>query len=88
MNVKMNTDMSSNLSSNISNKFVLRKDVLNKLKDSNVLVQISADSGVNFNTLKRQVNENHEYLTLYKVLASISKNIGRPIDKLLKPSKA
>ncbi len=75
------------MSSNI-NKYVLKQDVLNKIKDSTLLAKISADTGVNFNTLKRQVNTNHEYLTLYSVLVSISNHLGKPIDKLLKQSKA
>lgn len=73
---------------NIGYKYLLRKEVLNKLKDSNTLVLISADTGIKFSTLKRQVNENHEYLTIYSVLVSISNRLGKPIDKLLKPSKA
>lgn len=76
------------MNSNIANKFVLKQDVLNKINNSIVLAKISADTGVNFNTLKRQVSKNHEYLTLYAVLYSISKHIGTPITKLMQSNNA
>lgn len=72
---------------NISYKYVLKKDVLNKLKDSNLIANISVDTGIKFSTLKRQVSENHEYLTLYGVLHSISKHTGKSITNLLKMVK-
>lgn len=75
------------MSSNI-HKYILRQAVLNKINNSNSLLLISLESGVNFHTLKRQVSENHEYLTLLKVLKPISQLVNEPIEKLTKKVKA
>ncbi len=68
---------------NLQHKFVLKKQILQKLKDTTLLTFISVDTGIKFTTLKRQVKENHEYLTLYAVLYSISQRLNKPINSLI-----
>ncbi|MBE7690701.1 hypothetical protein [Tenacibaculum piscium] len=74
------------MNSNINTNKALKQAVLRKLSDSSILVKISADTGVNYNTLKRQISVNHEYLTLYKVLLSISEHLDIPINELVEKS--
>ncbi|MCG8208186.1 hypothetical protein G1K53_11780 [Tenacibaculum finnmarkense] len=74
------------MNSNINTNKALKQAVLGKLSNSSILVKISADTGVNYNTLKRQVSVNHEYLTLYKVLLSISNHLDIPINELVEKS--
>ncbi|WP_370409022.1 hypothetical protein [Tenacibaculum dicentrarchi] len=74
------------MNSNINTNKALKQAVLRKLSDSSILVKISADTGVNYNTLKRQISVNHEYLTLYKVLLSISNHLDIPVNELVEKS--
>lgn len=69
---------------NNNNKYTLKKDVLTQINNSETIALISVSTGVKFSTLKRQITENHEYLTLYKVLVAISLHTGKSIDRLLK----
>ncbi|MBE7660710.1 hypothetical protein [Tenacibaculum finnmarkense] len=78
--------MNSNINTNINTNKALKQAVLGKLSNSSILVKISADTGVNYNTLKRQVSVNHEYLTLYKVLLSISNHLDIPVNELVEKS--
>lgn len=74
---------------NIKYKYVLKKEVLSKLNNSsNAIAVISVDTGIKYSTLKRQLKENHEYLTLLSVLESISELIGYPVNELVERSKA
>ncbi len=74
---------------NIKYKYVLKKEVLSKLNNtSNSIAVISVQTGIKYSTLKRQLKENHEYLTLLSVLESISELIGKPVNQLVKKSKA
>ncbi|MCG8732204.1 hypothetical protein [Tenacibaculum finnmarkense] len=82
----MNTNITTNMNSNINTKIVLKQTVLKKLLVNNLIAQISADTGILYNTLKRQISVNHEYLTLYAVLLSISKHLDIPINELVEKS--
>ena len=73
---------------NIKYKYVLKKEVINKLNSCNAIAKLSVDTGIKYSTVKRQIKENHEYLTLYAVLESISNYLGRPSSELLKKLEA
>jgi len=69
---------------NIKHKYILKKEVLNKLNNSsNAIAVISVNTGIKYSTLKRQLKENHEYLTLLSVLESISELLNKPVTDLV-----
>ncbi|PKH52895.1 hypothetical protein CXF68_20295 [Tenacibaculum sp. Bg11-29] len=69
---------------NITHKYILKKEVLCKLNNSsNAIAIISVNTGIKYSTLKRQVKENHEYLTLLSVLESISELLNKPVTDLV-----
>jgi len=69
---------------NIKHKYILKKEVLNKLNNSsNAIAVISVNTGIKYSTLKRQLKENHEYLTLLSVLESISELLNKPVNDLV-----
>lgn len=69
---------------NIKHKYILKKEVLCKLNNSsNAIAVISVNTGIKYSTLKRQLKENHEYLTLLSVLESISELLNKPVNDLV-----
>jgi len=69
---------------NIKHKYILKKEVLYKLNNSsNAIAIISVNTGIKYSTLKRQLKENHEYLTLFAVLESISELLNKPVTDLV-----
>ncbi len=65
-------------------KVELTKEAYNMLQNNQVLTHISLLTAIPYHTLYRWVRVKHENLTLYRVLYSFSRVVGKNINELVK----
>ncbi len=65
-------------------KVELTKEAYSMLQNNQILTHIALLSGIHYPSLYRWVKTKHENLTLYRVLYSFSRVVGKNIDELVK----
>lgn len=63
---------------------ILTEIAMGKLRNSQILAELSVKTKIPYTRLTRWINERHEYLTLYRVLFALADITNSSISELIK----